>query len=155
MKFDYNKFMKDLHSDFKDSFSLEEIKSLLNLEEEIDRDTSLSNGKRLTVNYVAFNGKKEEDGNQNIDKVEIDYKQDIYSGVNIWVADNLKGKSSIFKIIKFALTGSDSLKPNISRWIDQILVVFSINDKKYTVFINNSKRVNAVLYNKEIKSYPS
>lgn len=45
MKFDYNKFMKDLHSDFKDSFSLEEIKSLLNLEEEIDRDTSLSNGK--------------------------------------------------------------------------------------------------------------
>lgn len=58
MKFDYNKFMKDLHSDFKDSFSLEEIKSLLNLEEEIDRDTSLSNGKRLTVNYVAFNGKK-------------------------------------------------------------------------------------------------
>lgn len=155
MKFDYNKFMKDLHSDFKDSFSLEEIKSLLNLEEEIDRDTSLSNGKRLTVNYVAFNGKKEEDGNQNIDKVKIDYKQDIYSGVNIWVADNLKGKSSIFKIIKFALTGSDSLKPNISRWIDQILVVFSINDKKYTVFINNSKRVNAVLYNKEIKSYPS
>ena len=155
MKFDYNKFMNDLHSEFKDAFSLEEIKSLLNLEEEIDRDTSLSNGKRLTVNYIAFNGKKDDDGNQSIDKVEIDYKQDIYSGVNIWVADNLKGKSSIFKIIKFALTGSDSLKPNISRWIDQILVVFSINDKKYTVFINNSKRVNAILYNKEIKSYPS
>lgn len=155
MKFDYNKFIKDLHSEFKDSFTVEEIKSLLNLEEEIDRDTSLSNGKRLTVNYVAFSGKKEDDGNQNIDKVEIDYKQDIYSGVNIWVADNLKGKSSIFKIIKFALTGSDSLKPNISRWIDQILVVFSINDKKYTVFINNSKRVNAILYNKEIKSFPS
>lgn len=155
MKFDYNKFMNDLHSEFKDAFSLEEIKSLLNLEEEIDRDTSLSNGKRLTVNYIAFNGKKDDDGNQSIDKVEIDYKQDIYSGVNIWVADNLKGKSSIFKIIKFALTGSDSLKPNISRWINQILVVFSINDKKYTVFINNSKRVNAILYNKEIKSYPS
>ncbi|WP_428067727.1 hypothetical protein [Chryseobacterium gambrini] len=147
--------MKDLYSEFKDSFTVEEIKSLLNLEEEIDRDTSLSNGKRLTVNYVAFNGKKEDDGNQNIDKVEIDYKQEIYSGVNIWVADNLKGKSSIFKIIKFALTGSDSLKPNISRWIDQILVVFSINYKKYTVFINNSKRVNAILYNKEIKSFPS
>src|SRR5690606_15949364 len=99
MKFDYNKFMKDLHSEFKDSFTLEEIKSLLNLEEEIGRDTSLSTGKRITVNYVAFNGKKEDDGNRNIDKVEIDYKQDIYSGVNIWVADNLKGKSSIFKII--------------------------------------------------------
>ncbi|WP_186336265.1 hypothetical protein, partial [Elizabethkingia anophelis] len=89
------------------------------------------------------------------DKI-IDYCQEIYSGVNIWVADNLKGKSSIFKIIKFALTGENSLKHNISKWIDNILVVFSINDKKYTVYINNSKRqIEAALYNKEIKSYPS
>lgn len=154
MKFDYNKFVKDLQSEFKDSFTLDEIKNLLNLEEEINRDTPLSTGKRLLVNYISFIGKKENDGSQNFDHGEIDYKQDIYSGVNMWVADNLKGKSSIFKIIKFALTGSDSLKPNISRWIDQILVVFSINDKRYTVHIDNAKRIKATLYNKEIKSYP-
>ncbi len=155
MKFDYNKFIKDLQSEFNDNFTLEEIKNLLNLEEEIDRDTSLSNGKRLTVNYVSFKGSKEDDGHENINSTEINYQQEIYSGVNIWIADNLKGKSSIFKIIKFALTGSDSLKPNISRWINQILVVFSINEKKYTVFVNNLKRINASLYNGDIRSYPS
>lgn len=155
MKFDYSSFISDLQKEFEGTFNESEIKDLLNLEEEIKKDTPLSTGKRLEVNYVAFRGKKTSEETQEFPNDVIDYSQELYSGVNIWVADNLKGKSSIFKIIKFALTGDNSLKSNISKWIDHILVIFSINDKKYTVYIDNSKRqINAVLYNKEIKSYP-
>lgn len=156
MKFDYNSFIAGLQKEFEGIFSGAEIKELLNLEEEINKDTPLSTGKRLEVNYISFTGKKTTEEAQDFSDDVIDYSQEIYSGVNIWVADNLKGKSSIFKIIKFALTGDDKLKPNISKWIDHILVVFSINDKKYTVYINNSKKqISAALYNKEIKSYPA
>lgn len=156
MKFDYNSFIAGLQKEFDGTFSGPEIKELLNLEDEINKDTPLSTGKRLEVNYISFTGKKTTEEPQGFSDDVIDYSQEIYSGVNIWVADNLKGKSSIFKIIKFALTGDNSLKPNISKWIDHILVIFSINDKRYTVYINNSKKqLNAALYNKEIKVYPS
>lgn len=156
MKFDYNSFIAGLQKEFDETFSESEIRELLSLEEEINKDTPLSTGKRLEVNFVSFTGKKSTEEAQEFSDDVIDYSQEIYSGVNIWVADNLKGKSSIFKIIKFALTGDNSLKPNISKWIDHILVIFSINDKKYTVYINNSKKqLNAAMYNKEIKSYPT
>ncbi len=156
MKFDYNKFISGLQKEFDGTFNESEIKELLNLDNEINRDTPLSTGKRLEVNHISFKGKKTTEETHVFSDDIIDYSQDLYSGVNIWVADNLKGKSSIFKIIKFALTGVNSLKPNISKWIDHILVVFSVNDKKYTVYIDNSKRqLNAALYNKEIIAYPS
>jgi hypothetical protein len=155
MKFDYNSFITGLQKKFDGVFTDAEIRELLNLEAEINKDTPLSTGKRLEVNYVSFSGKKITEEEQEFSDDIIEYSQEIYSGVNMWVADNLKGKSSIFKIIKFALTGDNSLKANISKWIDQILVVFSINEKKYTVHIDNTKtRINAALYNKEIRVYP-
>ena len=156
MNFDYDSFVAALHKEFTGDFSVSEIKELLNLEDEISRDTPLSTGKRLVINFVSFTGKKTTEEIQEFSDHAIEYNQEISSGVNIWVADNLKGKSSIFKVIKFALTGHNTLKNNISKWIDHILVVFSINDKKYTVYINNSKsKVSAALYNKEIKLYPA
>lgn len=155
MKFDYKNFIKELHKEFSSSFNISEINELLELEDEIKKDTPLSTGKRLEINYISFTGKKTSEENQDLDGDVIDYKQDVYSGVNMWVADNLKGKSSVFKIIKFALTGENKLKNNISKWINHILVVFSINDKKYTVYIDDSKRqISASLYNKEIRSFP-
>lgn len=156
MKFDYNSFITELQKEFDGNFTVAEIEELLDLEDQISKDGPLSTGKRLEINYVSFTGKKTTEEIQEFSNDAIDYSQEIYSGVNIWVADNLKGKSSIFKIIKFALTGKNSLKPNISKWIDHILVVFSINDKKYTVYINKSKsRLSAALYYKEIKVYPT
>lgn len=156
MKFNYQSFITGLQKEFDGNFTEAEIKELLDLEDEISKDGPLSTGKRLEINYISFTGKKTTEENQEFSNEIINYSQDIYSGVNIWVADNLKGKSSIFKIIKFALTGNDSLKTNISKWIDHILVVFSINDKKYTVYINKTKsRLSAALYNKEIKVYPA
>ena len=155
MKFDYNTFIVGLQKEFDGTFNDEEIRKLLNLEMDFDKDTPLSTGKRLEVNYVAFSGKKTTEERQEYSDCIIEYSQEVYSGVNMWVADNLKGKSSILKIIKFALTGDNSLKPNISKWIELILVVFSINDKKYTVYINKEKKqIQAAFYNKEIKTYP-
>ncbi|PTT67358.1 MULTISPECIES: hypothetical protein [unclassified Chryseobacterium] len=156
MKFDYKNFVEGLQKEFNGTFDVLEIKELLNLDEEINKDTPLSTGKRLEINYVSFTGKKATEENLEFANDIINYEQEIYSGVNIWVADNLKGKSSIFKIIKFALTGDNKLKPNISKWIEHILVIFSINEKKYTVYINNSKRqISAALYNKEVRSFPT
>jgi len=114
MKFDYDNFIKSLQKEFDDVFTAAEIKEILDLDIELTMDTPLSTGKRLEINYVAFSGRKITDEQQEYSNQDIDYTQEIYSGVNMWVADNLKGKSSIFKIIKFALTGKDSLKSNIS-----------------------------------------
>ncbi|REG90581.1 P-loop NTPase family protein [Algoriphagus antarcticus] len=156
MKFDYDNFIKSLQKEFDDVFTAAEIKEILDLDTELTMDTPLSTGKRLEINYVAFSGRKITDEQQEYSNQEIDYTQEIYSGVNMWVADNLKGKSSIFKIIKFALTGQDSLKSNISKWIKHILLVFSINEKKYTVYINREKKsIQAALFNKEFRTYPN
>ena len=77
----------------------------------------------------------------------IDYKQNFTSGINIIIADNLKGKSSIFKIIKFALTGRDSLKTDISSWIKTIMLGFSIATKSYTIIIDKTfSRMHSALY---------
>ncbi|WPU99043.1 hypothetical protein SNE26_23815 [Mucilaginibacter sp. cycad4] len=156
MNFNYNNFISEIHKDFAEDFHQSEIKSLLDLGTELDKDTPLSTGKRLEVNYIAFSGKKVTEEKQEYSDQLINYSQEIYSGVNMWIADNLRGKSSIFKIIKFGLTGDDSLKPNISKWLQHILLVFSINEKKYSVYINKEKKpIQASFYNKEIRIYPA
>ena len=58
MNFDYNSFVAALQKEFDGDFSESEIKELLNLEDEISRDTPLSTGKRLVINFVSFTGKK-------------------------------------------------------------------------------------------------
>jgi len=156
MSFDYKNFVNSLQKEFESDFNSEEIKEILDLDTELTQDTPLSTGKRLEVNYIAFTGKKVTEEEQEYSDQEIDYTQEVHSGVNMWVADNLKGKSSIFKIVKFALTGQDSLKPNISKWIKHILLIFSINDKRFTVYINKEKKgIQAALYNKEFRGYPN
>lgn len=156
MKFEYEAFVQVLQQQFREYFTIDQILELLNLSDEFGKDTPLSTGKRLEINYIAFSGKKITEEELEYSGQEISYKQEINSGLNIWIADNLRGKSSIFKIIKYALTGSNDLKSNISKWLQHILVVFSINDKKYTVYLNTEKRSpKGTLYNKAIFDFPS
>ena len=111
MKFDYNKFTKELEEQFIDSLTSDEIQELLKLEESYSKDNPTSTGKTLIVNHIAFKGMK------NSGEI-IDYSQNIKTGINIWIADSFKGKSSVLKIIKFALTGKNSLKvADIKKWI--------------------------------------
>lgn len=140
MKFDFNKFKIELCEEFREVLEKSEIEELLNLEEEYNKDNPLSTGKKLRIDRVSFLGKKENLENQDYTDQEIDFTLPFESGVNILIADNFKGKSSLFKIIKFALTGKNTLKNNIKKWISHYFVNFSINEKKYTVYLDTSKR---------------
>ncbi len=146
MKFDYDKFKQEIYLDYKEDFSKEDIDSLLDLEDGYEsRDTPISTGKRLLITGVYFKGIKT---NGDI----IDFSQEMKSGVNIWIADNLKGKSSLFKIIQFALTGDNKLKHDVKKWISSILVSFRINDKCYSIHLELSRQLSAQLYGKDFNS---
>ncbi len=135
MNFDFNKFTKKMQSKFS-NLSKEEIDELLNLDEDYNVDNPVSIGKRLILHNIRIIGEK------NIDKESIpfDFSMPLQSGVNMLIASNLKGKSSVFKTIKYALTGRDKLKPDIKKWIHLIFLNFSINEKKYTAFMDLSRR---------------
>ena len=153
MSFDFKKFTQELYEEYKDSLTKEEVDDLLYLSDEYSKDTPISTGKRLIIDNVRIIGQKEVSANQDYSGAKIDFSLPFNSGVNILIADNLKGKSSIFKVIKYALTGSNSLKANIKKWIHHAFVNFSINDKNYTIYLDLSKRIlSAYLFNGVISS---
>ena len=153
MSFDFQKFTNDLYEEYKESLTKEAVDDLLNLNDEYSKDTPVSTGKRLVINNVRIIGEKEISPNQDYSGAKIDFSLPFTSGVNMLIADNFKGKSSIFKVIKYALTGSNSLKANIKKWIHFAFVNFSINDKKYTAYLDLSKRIlTAYLLNGFISS---
>lgn len=153
MSFDFKKFTKDLYEEYKELLTVEEVDDLLNLNDEYSKDTPVSTGKRLVIDSVRIIGEKEISQNQDYSGAKIDFTLPFKSGVNMLIADNLKGKSSIFKVIKYALTGSNSLKANIKKWIHFAFINFSISDKKYTAYLDLSKRsLTAYLFNGFISS---
>lgn len=142
-KFNFNSFVQDQYEQFKDSLSLEEVKDILLLEKDAYyKDNPQSTGKTLVLDLLAFKGEKD---NGDI----IDFKAKLKTGLTIWITknSNLKGKSSIFKIIKFALTGDNSITPNVSNWIKEIFLSFTIGVHNYTIHIINKKGQIAKLYN--------
>lgn len=153
MSFDFKKFTNELYEEYKESLTKEAVDDLLNLNDEYSKDTPVSTGKRLVINNVRIIGEKEISLDQDYSGAKIDFSLPFASGVNMLIADNLKGKSSVFKVIKYALTGSNSLKANIKKWIHFAFVNFSISDKKYTVYLDMSKRsLTAYLLNGFINS---
>jgi len=153
MSFDFKKFTKELYEEYNESLSKKEIDDLLNLHDEYSKDTPVSTGKRLIINHVRIIGEKGSSPNQDYSGARIDFSIPFSTGINMLIADNLKGKSSIFKVIKYALTGSNKLKPNIKKWIHYAFINFSINEKKYTVYLNLTKRnLSAYLLNGFINS---
>ncbi|KAF0128354.1 MAG: hypothetical protein FD155_3284 [Bacteroidetes bacterium] len=153
MNFDFNKFTDELYEKYKDVLDRSEIQELLNLNDEYGKDTPISTGKRLIVKNITLLGEKEVSENQDYSGAKINFSLPLETGVNIIIADNLKGKSSVFKVIKYALTGANSLKDNIKKWIHHAFVNFSINEKKYTVYLDLSKyRLYAGLFNSSFNS---
>jgi hypothetical protein len=88
---------------------------------------------RLMVRRLRFRGMK------TIEEVStpIDFDQAFTTGVNVFVVeDNLVGKSSILKTIKFALTGSDEEYDQAVRgWIHEIWLEFSLDDRLLTMML--------------------
>jgi hypothetical protein len=129
--FNYNKFIKYVHEKFSDTFSEEDIENLFQLSESYDKDDPKSQGKILTINKLIFSGIKSGD-------IPFSYTREFHKGINIWIADNFKGKSTIFKIIKFCLTGNNTIKGVIKDWFNDILLEFSLAETIYTVHIDAS-----------------
>lgn len=132
MSFKYKNFVDSIHNEFKEDFSLEEVRELLSVSDKYDKD--ITHEKSLTIKRLKFNGNKSKD-NQ-ID--DFDFDKEFDKGINLLVADNLKGKSSVLKIIKFCLTGSKKVREGVFSWIRNIYLEFSINDELYTCFIDVS-----------------
>ena len=134
-KFSFDKLTSELSKEFKEAFDEKEVSELLKLGESYSKDSPISTGKSLSLSHVAFRGVKKLSDQPD---EKIDYYQEIGEGINIWIADNNKGKSSVLKIIKYVLTGKSSLKPDVESWIDTILLGFKIGNKNYTAFLDAS-----------------
>ncbi|MGE7545885.1 hypothetical protein [Sporosarcina newyorkensis] len=113
----------------------------------LEKDNPVSQGKRLKINRLCIDGIK---NNGEI----INYDKKFFKGINILYAQNGKGKSSIFKIIKFALTGDKSpIKRDVLGWLQKIILEFSVGDTIYTVYIDLMRpRVKSGLYRCNIDS---
>lgn len=101
--------------------------------EEMIRQCDKENKKgTLLVNYLKIIGKKH-------DNTKINFEHKFEKGVNIIIADNFKGKSSIFKIIKSTLIGEFSkkkIKNDIYECLEIVVLGFKINDNDFTINVN-------------------
>ncbi|MDL2262778.1 hypothetical protein LJC11_04680 [Bacteroidales bacterium OttesenSCG-928-I21] len=149
MKNDFNhkKFIQYVHGQFSNSFSEEDIENLFELSESYEKDDPKSQGKILSINELIFSGIK---SNQEV----FSYQRKFQKGINTWIADNLKGKSTIFKIIKYCLTGNNTIKRAVKDWFKDFLLEFSLTNDIYTVHIDASApRVKCALYKFTIEEF--
>lgn len=110
-------------------------------------DMPVSTGKKLVIEYLEFNGVKK-------NGTKIDFKKEFNEGINIIIADNLKGKSTIFKIIKTALVGDyKSIKADVKEWIHHVIVGFRINEKQYTIKLAIENRFKGALYSISVSEF--
>lgn len=145
--FNYKKFIQYIHKQFSDSFSEEDIENLFELSESYEKDDPKSQGKILSINELIFSGIK---SNQET----FSYQRKFQKGINTWIADNLKGKSTIFKIIKYCLTGDNTIKKAIKEWFKDFLLEFSLASDTFTVHIDASApRVKCALYKFTIEEF--
>lgn len=122
------------------TMALPQIQELLTLDEDAyQRDSPRSVGKTLRVRSIAFSGVK------NTGEV-IEYARTMADGVNLWVADNLKGKTSIFKVLKLALSGNDDLDEEIMSWLREVWVEFEIGSNSYSVNMTKGENDRSPIY---------
>lgn len=146
MNKEFTKIVENLYDKYLNQLTKKEIIDLLNIEDTAI-DIPLSTGKRLIIEYIEFNGEKQTGE-------PINFKESFSSGINMIIADNLKGKSTLFKIIKTALVGNDNyIKPDVKQWIKCIVLGFKINDKRYTISMDLEKRTKGKLYNCSFEDY--
>jgi hypothetical protein len=126
---EFNKIVTRVHKLVKDQCTRPELEELLTIEEgAYERDSTRSVGKHLVILSIDFSGIK-------TTGEAIHYYRKPELGVNLWVGDNLVGKSSIFRVVKLAITGRDSLDEEISGWIRNIWVEFTLGPSVYTSHI--------------------
>jgi hypothetical protein len=89
---------------------------------------------RLVVRRLRFTGAKQLSGSP--DPVPIHYDQAFTPGVNfLLIPDNGVGKSSVLKVIIWALTGNDDLQQVVRDWITDVWLEFGLDDRVYTTVL--------------------
>ena len=98
----------------------------------------------LQVKHLRFTGEKKL--NDQLPQPFV-YDQEFEPGVNvICVPDNSRGKSSILKTIKFALTGdNEDYDADVRSWITDVWLTFSLDHQVFTVLHNMQGQRRAVL----------
>ena len=142
----FKKFVDHVYHEFEQKVSLEEVSELLSLEDGYNRDSHHSTGRNLSIARLIFSGEK-----RNSEPISFD--QSFHKGINVWIADNHKGKSTIFKIIKFVLTGRNKIKRDIQPWIEEILLEFNVGKVLYTCHVDSRGRARGTLFRFSIEEY--
>ncbi|MBA2679163.1 MAG: hypothetical protein H0U76_12295 [Ktedonobacteraceae bacterium] len=127
----YNSFQ----SGTREQISKAEIAKVV---ESLDLDDLLreKHAPQLQVHRLRFSGIKHLNGQE--EPIPFVYDQAFASGVNVLlIEDNEVGKSSIWKTIKFALTGDDDdYDKDVKSWIKDIWLCFTLDNNPYTVIIS-------------------
>ena len=138
MNFNYAALKRNLKQKYIAQLSDRVIDDLLTFEQGLMKDGFPQ--KRLIISRVFFTGSK--------DELPFSFDRPFNEGINLVLADNLKGKSSLFKIIKYALTGDNDLAKDVKGWLKTIYVQFKINTSVLTAYLNLEKpRTQATLFN--------
>lgn len=141
MSFNYILFKNEFIKKYNERLPKKDIEELLTFEQGFIDDRNPS--KRLVIKRVLFSGIKKV--SEEVAPFKFDKKFD--KGLFMIMADNLKGKSSVFKIIKFALTGDNDIAVDVRGWVNSIYLEFNINEDVYTVYINSEKpQIKGALY---------
>ncbi len=135
--------IKELEDKYPES-KIQEVFSKYNFEDMIELPNKPA---KLLLKRLKFEGQKNTNGKEEY----FLYDREIYPGVNIWVADNFSGKSSILNIIRWCLTGKNGLKTNVKKWIHKVMLEFEIRDKVFTMVLDTtSARIKGNLYQESI-----
>lgn len=143
--FSFDKFVNTVYEHFLETdVTQDEIFKILDLKEDYNKDSPHSTGKRLKLKRLKILGEKDQN-------LYINYDKEIADGINVWIADNFKGKSSIFKVVKFALTGNNDLKEDVKGWIHEVFLEFELGNS-YCIYISNPKgsRIKGGMYKLDI-----
>lgn len=89
---------------------------------------------RLLLHTFWISGHKYKGHSSTNEKVPFTYRRQFEVGVNGWIAGNGTGKSTLLKLIVWAITGVElPLKQDIRSWIEDVAIEFSIAGVLYTI----------------------
>jgi RNase P subunit RPR2 len=110
---------------------------------QISTSASVPKPSHLTANRLRFRGTKTltgvtSEGNvaapDAVEHVPFEFDWSLSSGLNGVGSDkNLRGKSSVLRIIMWALRGRCDLQPEVRRWVDHVQFEFSVDSDDYSV----------------------
>jgi hypothetical protein len=130
-----NAIYASIQKRYREQINLSAIADLINV---LDLSDYLPESKapQLQIQRLRFTGEKHL--NMQELPVPIDYSQVFKPGVNVLLVEsNEVGKSSIWKTIKFALTGDDrEYDADVKTWIVSIWLTFALDGQPYTMLLS-------------------